>query len=119
MTEVSGDDDEGLIEFEDGKYPGREIHLFEAAAQRETEKIYRSDAADPREVRSFQEDIYQPSRPENDELVLGTTHAPHRKAEISRVVNQIRGRIQSHEGQARTDVGYLLEVIDAYESGRM
>lgn len=87
------------------------------------------------ELRSLEQGTYHPPvAPERDAylemleaaapeeeaaLVLGTPHRSGRKEEILRVVDQIRSRVMSHEGQARSDVGYLLEVIDAYESGRL
>jgi hypothetical protein len=41
------------------------------------------------------------------------------EAEIQRRLDEIRGRVMSYPEQIRLDIGYLLTVIDAYESGRL
>jgi hypothetical protein len=73
----------------------------------------------PKPERDEYREMIETPAPAEEPLVMGTTHTPDRKAEILRLVDQIRSRVVSHKGQARTDVGYLLEVIDAYEAGRL
>jgi hypothetical protein len=57
--------------------------------------------------------------PPEPQIVLGTTHTPERVLEIHRVVDQIRKKVASYPENIRVDVGYLLEVVDAYKQGRM